>query len=307
MMNAPIALKNSRDPHYLIPGMNASDVNFSSAGTLISTRVQTMSRLQWQGQENEQLMNQISADGYSYGIRGGWGVQLNHQWYNNGGIQVGQVAFTYSPKISVSNWFSVEPSVRMKMGNKRLDAGLMEGTDAVEIERGNARDFYSDGTQPIGRNLWYKDLGFGMLVNTKWFFAGVQVDNVFRYKDNLYDNNWSDPRRAQNHFTATLGSDWVSRNEKMALSPYVVYQKNEQLSELWAGANYSFKWFNIGVAGSTNLDPAASIGMKFDRFSLHYNADYTQSSMLEKKAFSHQLTLRFLAKSSTVNTRVFKR
>jgi len=307
MMNSPIALKNSRDPHYLVPGMTANDVNFSSAGTLISTRVQATSRLQWQGQENEQLMNQISADGYSYGIRGGWGVQLNHQWYNNGGIQVGQVAFTYSPKISVSNWFSVEPSVRMKMGNKRLNAGLMQSTDAVELERGNTRDFYADGSKPIGRSLWYKDLGVGLLVNTKWFFAGVQADNLFRYKDNLYDNNWSDPRRAESHFTATLGTDWISRDKKMSLSPYVVYQKNESLSEVWAGANYAFKWFNIGVATSSNLEPAASIGMKFDNFSLHYNADYTQSTMLEKKALSHQLTIRFLANTSTVNKRLFKR
>lgn len=307
MMNSPIALKNSRDPHYHVPGMTANDINFSSAGTLIATRVQTMSRLQWQGQENEQLMNQISADGYSYGMRGGWGVQLNHQWYNNGGIQVGQAAFTYSPKISVSNWVSVEPSVRLKMGNKRLNSELMQNTDAVEMDRGNTHEFYANGATPIGRSLWYKDVGLGLLVNTKWFFAGVQADNIFRYKDNLYNDNWNDPRRVQNHFTATIGSDWVSRNEKLSLSPYLVYQKNENLSEMWAGANFGYKWFNIGIAASTNLEPAASIGMKFEHFSLHYNADYTQSTMLEKKALSHQLTIRFLAKRSAANRRLFKR
>ncbi|MDG1332801.1 MAG: type IX secretion system membrane protein PorP/SprF [Crocinitomicaceae bacterium] len=307
MMNSPIALKNSRDPHYHVPGMTSNDINFSSAGTLIATRVQTNSRLQWQGQANEQLMNQISADGYSYGMRGGWGVQLNHQLYQNGGIQVGQAAFTYSPKISVSNWVSVEPSVRLKMGNKRLNSELMESTDAVEMDRGNAREFYANGAAPIGRSLWYKDVGLGLLVNTKWFFAGVQVDNLFKYKDNLYDDNWSDPRRVQNHFTATIGSDWVSRNEKLSLSPYLVYQKNENLSEVWGGANFAYKWFNVGMAVSNNLEPAASIGMKFDHFSLHYNADYTQSMMLDKKALSHQLTIRFVAKKSSFNKRLFKR
>jgi type IX secretion system PorP/SprF family membrane protein len=303
MMNSPIALKNSRDPHYHVPGMTANDINFSSAGTLIATRVQTNSRLQWQGQESEQLMNQISADGYSYGMRGGWGVQLNHQWYKNGGIQVAQAAFTYSPKISVSNWVSVEPSVRLKMGNKRLNSGLMENTDAVEMDRGNTQDFYANGAAPIGRSLWYKDVGLGLLVNTKWFFAGVQVDNIFKYKDNLYNNNWSDPRRMQSHFTATIGSDWVSRNEKLSLSPYLVYQKHENLSEMWAGANFAYKWFNIGIATSNKLEPAASIGMKFDHFSLRYNADYTQSTMLDKKALSHQLTIRFVAKKSRFNKR----
>ncbi|MCJ8288536.1 MAG: type IX secretion system membrane protein PorP/SprF [Crocinitomicaceae bacterium] len=307
MMNSPIALNNSRDPHYHIPGMTAGDINFSSAGTLIATRFQATSRLQWQGRENEQLMNQLSLDGYSSNILGGWGVQLNHQWYKNGGIQVAQAAFTYSPKISVSNWVSVEPSVRFKMGNKRLNAAQLIGTDVVELERGNAHDFYSNGNTPIGQSLWYKDLGVGLLVNTKWFFAGVQADNLFKYKDNLYNDNWSDPRRAQNHFTATIGSDWVSRNERLSLSPYVVYQKSEQLSEVWAGANFAFDWFNVGLATSSNLEPAASIGMKFDHFSLHYNADYTQSKMLGKKALSHQLTVRFVGKQNRFGKQLFKR
>ncbi|MFK7784053.1 MAG: type IX secretion system membrane protein PorP/SprF, partial [Crocinitomicaceae bacterium] len=307
MMNSPIALQNSRDPHYHVPGMTANDISFSSSGTLISTRVQTQSRLQWQGKENEQLMNQISADGYSYGMRGGWGVQLNHQMYGNGGIQAAQAAFTYSPKISVSKWFSIEPSVRMKMGNKRLNPEQMQGTELVEMERGNTREFYANGDTPIGRSLWYRDLGVGLLVNTKWFFAGIQGDNLFRHKDNLYSTNWSDPRRVENHLTATIGSDWVSRNEKMSLSPYLVYQKNEDLSEVWGGANFAYKWFSIGAAVSSNLEPAASIGMRFDHFSLHYNADYTQSSMLEEKALSHQLTVRITAKKSAANRRLFKR
>ena len=307
MMNSPIALKNSRDPHYHIPGKTANDINFSSTGTLIATRVQTMSRLQWKGQANEQLMNQISADGYSYGMRGGWGVQLNHQWYQNGGVQVAQAAFTYSPKISVSRWFSIEPSVRVKMGNKRLNSEEMLDAEVVEIDRGNAREFYANGAAPIGRSLWYKDVGLGLLINTKWFFAGIQGDNLFRYKDNLYSTNWSDPRRVENYFTATIGSDWISRSESMSLSPYVVYQKNENLSEVWAGANFSYEWLNIGVAASNNLEPAASIGMKFSQFSMHYNADYTQSAMLNKKTLSHQLTLRFMVDSKKVGKRLFNR
>lgn len=307
MMNSPIALKNSRDPHYHVPGMTANDISFSSAGTLISTRVQTLSRLQWPNQENEQLRNQVSVDGYAYGMRGGWGMQLNHNYYRDGGIQSAQAAFTYSPKISVSNWFSIEPSVRVKIGHKQLKYSEMEGEEAVEFDRGNTYGFYTNGAAPIGRNLWYKDLGMGVLVNTKWFFAGVQADNLFKHKDNIYDANWSDPRRAENHFVATLGTDWVSRNKKTSFSPYAVYQKNDQLSELWAGANFSYGWFNIGLAASNNMEPAASIGMKFDNFSVHYNADYTQSKMLGEKALSHQLTIRFVAKQSNYSNQLFKR
>ncbi len=307
MMNSPIALKNSRDPHYHVPGMTANDINFSSAGTLISTRVQTLSRLQWPNKANEQLRNQVSIDGYAYGIRGGWGMQLNHNYYKDGGIQSAQAAFTYSPKISVSNWFSIEPSVRVKIGHKQLKYEQMGDDQAVEIDRGNAYDFYANGASPIGRNLWYKDLGLGVLVNTKWFFAGVQADNLFKHKDNIYDANWNDPHRASNHLVATIGTDWISRNKKTSFSPYLVYQNNDELSEMWAGANFSYNWFNIGVAASNNMEPAASIGMTFDNFSLHYNADYSQSTMLGEKALSHQLTIRFLAKQNNYSNQLFKR
>lgn len=305
MMSAPIALKNSREPHYHVPGLTPSDISFSTAGTVVATRVQTNSRIQWLGSENEQFSNQVSVDGYSQQMRGGWGLQLNHQWYKDGGIQVGQAAVTYSPKISVSRWISVEPSIRLKMGNKRLDADLLEGVSMVEMDRGNEHDFYPNGAAPIGKNLWYKDLGLGMLVNTKWFFAGVQLDNLFRHKDNVYDNDWIDPRRAHNYFTATFGTDWMSRNEKLKFSPYVVYQNNERLSEAWAGANFSWHWLTIGAATSTNLEPAASLGIRFDHFSLIYNADYTHSRMLNEKALSHQVTLRFVGMRNKFGKQMF--
>ncbi|MCH2225427.1 MAG: type IX secretion system membrane protein PorP/SprF [Crocinitomicaceae bacterium] len=298
MMDNPIALKNSRDPMYLVPGLLATDISFSSAGTLLATRVLASSRIQWLGQPNEQLMSQLSIDGYSFGIRGGWGVQLNHSMYNDGGIHVGQVALSYSPKISVSNQLSVEPSVRFKMGDKHLNASQMYGVDRVEIDRGNVQDFYQNGESPIGKNLWYKDLGLGLLVNTKWFFVGAQIDNIFRYKDNFYSVDVVNPRRVENSFIATVGTDWVSRYGDLSLSPYMVYQKNEQLSELWAGATMDWNKITFGLAGSSNLDPAVSLGMKFDHFSFTYKADYTKSIMTQQRSLSHQVTLRFLTKQS---------
>lgn len=304
MLDNPIALKNSRDPHYHIPGMTPHDVNFSTAGTLIATRVQTLSRMQWLGEPGEQLMNQIAVDGYSYGIRGGWGVQMSHGMYRNGGIHVGQVAVSYSPKISVSNWLSVEPSVRFKMGDKILDAGKMQNVSEVELERGNTQSFYEGAQVPIGRNLWYHDVGVGMLVNTKWFFAGLQLDNLFRHQDNIYSNDWQDPRRAANHLIASIGTDWESSKADLGLSPYLVYQKNDQLSELWGGLNFHWGWFNIGAATSTQLEPAASLGMKFDHFSLSYNVDYTNSAMTGQNSLSHQLSLRFLTKQNRFGRRL---
>ncbi|MGB0915813.1 MAG: type IX secretion system membrane protein PorP/SprF, partial [Crocinitomicaceae bacterium] len=196
MMDNPVALKNYRDPHYHVPGMLPNDVNFSSTGALLTTRVQAISRLQWQNAENEQLLSQIAIDGYAYGMRGGVGVQINHGMYNDGAMNLASVALTYSPKISISKTISFEPAVRFKMGNKSFDKKRMSSVERVELDRGNVHDFYPEDETPIGNDLWYKDLGLGMMVNTEWFFIGAQVDNIFRYRDNIYSSDLSNPRRA---------------------------------------------------------------------------------------------------------------
>ena len=304
MMDNPVALKNYRDPHYHVPGMLPNDVNFSSTGALLTTRVQAMSRLQWYGEENQQLMNQIAIDGYAYSMRGGVGVQLNHQMYNDGSVNVADVAVTYSPKISITKTISFEPAVRFKMGNMSLNRTKMNAINAIEMERANVHEFYPGEQAPLGNDLWYKDLGLGMMINTEWFFIGVQVDNIFRHTENIYSNDLVNPRRASNHFVGTVGTDWVSSNKNVSLSPYLVYQNKEKLSEAWLGANLRLSKFTFGASVSSSLEPAASIGLKFDRVAIQYNADYLKSVMTSNQSLSHQITVRFTAKPNRFGKRI---
>lgn len=304
MMDNPVALKNYRDPHYHVPGMLPNDVNFSSTGALLTTRVQAMSRLQWYGEENQQLMSQIAVDGYAYPMRGGVGVQLNHQMYKDGSMNVADVAVTYSPKISITKTISFEPAVRFKMGNKSINRTKLNSTNEIEMDRGNVHEFYPGEQSPLGNDLWYKDLGLGMMINTEWFFIGAQVDNVFRHTENIYSNDLVNPRRASNHFVGTIGTDWVSSNKNVSLSPYLVYQSKERLSEAWLGANVRLSKFTFGASVSSSLEPAASIGMKFDRFAIQYNADYLKSAMTSNQSLSHQITVRFTAKPNRFGKRI---
>ena len=312
MANNPIALKNYRDAYHHVPGMTATDLNFGATGTMIAPRFQAMSRLQGLDNENELFTNQIGLDGYVYGARGGVGVQMTHHYYNNGGIQSGEVAITYSPKFSVNRKLSIEPAFRFKMGNKMLNSDRMEGTDQVEFIPGNTIDYYQDGTAPVGRMLWYRDMGLGLNVNTEWFYASAQVDNIFRHNDNIYSNDLGWKRRAGTYFVATLGTDWESddsqwetKRSKFSLSPYLVYRNYENVNELWAGANFRAYWLTVGASVSSNGDPAASLGVVSSdkRFSLMYNADYSRSFMTNERSLSHQLTLRIVGKQSRIGRR----
>jgi type IX secretion system PorP/SprF family membrane protein len=296
MMDNPVALKNLKDPYYHIPALQAMDVNFGSVGTLLATRVQTLSRAQWLGAENQQFMNQISVDGYAYGIRGGLGLQLNNGYYANGQIMNSSAAITYSPKFSVNRNILVEPSIRFKMGNKSLNSSKITDLGQAEMDRGNVYEFYPSGSAPMGKDLWYRDMGLGLMVNTKWFFIGVQGDNLFNHYDNIYSN--ATEKRAGTHFIATIGTDYESQRENIGLSPYIVYQQNEQLSEAWLGVNARYEWITMGAAVSSNADFVGSLGMKFNRFAVNYNMDFTHSYLFDKQIISHQLSLRFVAFSN---------
>lgn len=293
MLDNPIALTNYKDPNYHVPGMTQNDISFSSAGNMLASRVQAFSRLQWFERENEQLMNQLSIDSYAYGIRGGWSLQLNHSMYNRGGLNLGSAAITYSPKFSINRKISFEPAVRFKMGNKFMNYELMEYAEKIEMERGNVYEFYPNGTTPLGNDLWFKDIGAGFLLNTEWFFTGVQVDNLLHHKDNFFNSEILNPHRAGSHVIATIGTDYQSSRENMSLSPYFVYQNYENFAEGWFGVNYRINWFTCGAAISTQYDAGASIGMKFEHFALMANSDYTLSAMTGQRDFSYQLSLRF--------------
>lgn len=304
MLDNPIALRNQRDPYYHVPGMQAMDVNFSSVGTMLATRVQATGRAQWLGSDNQQIMSQLSIDGYSYAIRGGLGFQMNHNYYGLGQIENYNASLTYSPKFSVSRGVTVEPSVRFKMGSKMLDSKNLSTGTKVEYDRSSVQEFLVNGSAPIGRQLWYKDLGLGLMVNTKWFYAGIQGDDLFNHYDNIYSNALEDQRRVGTHFVATLGTDYESIKKTITVSPYIVYQQRETLKEAWLGTIVKLKWLTVGGAISSNLEPAASIGLKFQQFAISYNADYTQSALLNQHSLSHQMTIRFVSKPSRIGQRL---
>ena len=306
-MKNPVALINLKDNWYQVPGLTSTDVNFASVGSLLSTRIQTSSRLQWFGNQNQQLSNQIAIDAYAHSIKGGIGFQMNHNFYGDGGIQNYNAALIYSPKIPLSAHFVLEPSVRFKMGTKQLNPESLGSVSQVEFDRFNAIDYYTNGSNPIGRTLWYRDIGAGLMLNTKWFYASFQADNLMQHYDNIYSANIENPRKAPYQYIASIGGEYMSKKRTTSISPYLVYQHFGELEELWSGINFRYKWIRLGAAVSSNIEPSASLGLTFKHFTVAYNADYTKSALLNKSLFSHQLTLRFNTKPCRIGQRILAR
>jgi len=296
-MEKSVGLKNTRDHQVHVPGMSQIDANFSSAGDVSSTRFRSLTRAQWGGKDNQQLSNNLSLDWYSKSIKSGFAIQGKYSYYSNGVIQDWNTALVYSPKIALSRSFLIEPAVRLKIGNKILDGNKVSGIDQVEIERNNPLDFYPDGSSPIGKILWYKDLGASLLLHSKWFYAGFQMDNLLHHQDNIYSANIQNPRRTGTHLTIYSGTDYESKSGNFAFAPYIMYDQFENRKETWGGFNLQLKALAIGGAVSTKNNFAVSLGLRLSKFSLTYQFDNTYSQVLGHQAMSHQLGI-------TVNSKV---
>lgn len=305
MADQPVALRNAKDPYFHAPMMTGFNANFGMVGTKLRNRFQATSRMQWFGKENQQFMNIVSWDNYIYELRGGVGVDVMYSDYNEGSLQNTSVGLTYSPKISVSKNVSIEPAFRFKMGVMDLNTSSpIVGRD-IELHRQQVRGVFADGSAPIGSQLWYRDIGAGLLINTKWFYAGVNVDNLRGHYDNIYSADISAKHSAPAHITSIIGTDFKPRGKSMIYSAYLMHQKFDQLNEIWAGGNVEWKGISIGAGVNNHLDFGASLGINTKSFSIHYNMDYLDSRLLDGQFISHQLTMRIMLKPNRFAKRFF--
>lgn len=297
IIHSEIGLINLRDPNYLLPGNIANDINFGHTGSLLATRVYSNTILQWPGRTGQTVSMQAGFDTYASSLGGGIGVQMNYSNYEAGMFESYEGAITYSPKFKLSKNIVLEPALRFKMGTRSLNPDrIVPGTE-VEWERGNRTTLFPDGEKPNGERIFYKDMGLGVLLNTKWAYVGLNVDNILRHANPIYVNPGAGgDNRAKLNFTATAGTDYESFNKKTSLSTYLLYRNYGDVNEGWLGMNYRYRFMTVGAAISTNADPVASIGLSFDRFRLVYFADYSKNSLKGKRMLSHQLSLRFTSK-----------
>ncbi len=297
-MEKSLGLKNTRDHQVHLPGVSQIDANFSSAGDVSSTRFRALNRAQWMNKENQQLSTNFSLDWYSKSIRSGFAIQGKYAYYSNGVIQDWNTAIVYSPKLALSRSFLIEPAIRFKMGNKLLDGDKVISNSQVEIDRNNSLDFYPDGSAPIGKLLWYKDIGASLLLHSKWFYTGFQLDNLLHHQDNIYSNNLDNPKRTSTHLTLYAGTDYESKSGDFAFAPYVLYDQLESRKETWGGFNIQYRAFAMGGAYSSKNNLALSLGIRLTKIALTYQFDQTYSQLLGRQAISHQIGITLNSKVS---------
>lgn len=296
MMEQPTALKNTKTPNYHVPMMTGFKANPAMVGTASGSRIQATSRIQWLNQPNAQLMNTLSYDSYVSALRGGIGIDLNYDGYNINALNNYSVGLTYSPKIFLSKSVSIEPAFRFKMGVVNIDQSSDVVGNEIEMNRNNITPLFVNEPQLNANQMWYRDVGVGLMFNTNWFYAGFNADNLGRHDNNFYSSNMNKKHRDNIFYTAVVGTEYEAITRDMSVSAYGLFQNYGDLKELWLGANFKYKWMQFGAGVNTKADFGASAGLVFDHVTFHYNVDYTESELLQGKYLSHQISLGILLK-----------
>lgn len=298
LLSKDIGLSNNQTYEYAIPNQTNLDLNFSSVGTTSQTRFQAISSVRsMESTLQSKLNNQLSLDGYSRNMRAGFGLQVNYNQFNNGLIQNTNVAAIFSPKIALTRKILIEPAVRFKMGTQNLDQQKLVNNSQAEYETGNINTFNFDSSLAIGRTLWYRDLDAGLTIHTPMFFISAQFSNLFRHNENIYSNNGQTLKAVQ-QATLIAGTQYISRNEQLIFSPYVLFQHNNYRQELYGGFTFKAGKMQIGGSYSNQGTGSASIGYQGKNFALIGQSSYLSLASLTEKTFAHQLTLRINSSTS---------
>ena len=284
---------NQKDRVYAISEKSNLDLNNSFVGNISQLKFQSMSTVRWIDiAEQQKISQQISFDGYLREAKAGLGIISNYSSFSNGLIQDWNLNLIYAPKLAINRYITIEPSMKYTFGKKVLNSSKVINNSTVEVETNQLETFSIDPNQAIGKNLWYRDLGAGLIINAGPIYFGGQVNNLLKHQDNLYSNDYTTIRRANRELTLVGGTDFNSKNGKFTFSPYIFHTIFGSQSSTYLGASIQLKSFLIGGSYQTNGSSSGMIGLHKDRFSLMCQTSYASSSYTQSKSFIHQLTIR---------------
>lgn len=284
---------NQKDRVYALSEKSNLDLNNSFVGNISQLKFQSMSTVRWIDIADQQkISQQISFDGYLREAKAGLGLISNYSNFSNGLIQDWNINLIYAPKLAINRYLTIEPSMKYTFGKKVLNSSKVINNSTVEVETNQLETFSIDPSQAIGKNLWYRDLGAGLIINAGPIYFGGQVNNLLKHQDNLYSNDYTSIRRANRELTIVGGTDFNSKNGNFTFSPYIFHTVFGSQSSTYLGASIQLKSFLIAGSYQTNGSSSGMIGLHKDRFSLLCQTSYVSSSYAQNKSLIHQLTIR---------------
>lgn len=295
-----LGLTNNQSYDLLLPGKSNIDANISSVGSQSQTRFQSVSMARTGTQQEQALLGQrISLDGYARNLKSGFGLQANYMQFAGSSITDFEIGFIAAPKLMLTRQIIVEPAARLRIGSRQVNASQLSQVSFIEFQNADLRAVNIDSTEGIGRRLFYRDLDLSVAIQTPILFASAQLENVFQHFDYVMGNELQPQNsRAPQQLTLALGTQYASRNEKMRLSPYLLFTSNRLQTQFHAGAQLNINRWQFGLNIGNNQQYQAAIGYFGRHTAILVQSCQQQLLTLNTPSFLHQLTFRIYSQNS---------
>ena len=294
-----LGLSNNQSYDLLLPAKSNIDANISSVGTLSQTRFQSMSFARTSTNSEQAFVGQqISLDGYARNLRAGIGMQANYK-QTAAAITDFEIGLIAAPKIALNRQIILEPTARLRIGARYANSAQLKQLGFIEFENADLREVQLDTSLSVGRRLFYKDLDFSLAIQTPVLFMSAQLNNAFRHYDYAMGNEQNPKEsRAPQQLTIALGTQYASRNEKLRFAPYLLYTNNRLQEQFYAGAQFNFGKWQVGLNAGNKNQYQAAIGYFGKHSAILLQSTQLQLLTLNKPSYLHQVTFRIYSPNS---------
>ena len=281
-----------KDRVYCIAEKSHLDLNDGFAGNRSQTRIQASSFIRDLNGANEKINQQLAVDAYVRQIKSGIGLVANYSQFGKGVISEWNVRLIYAPKIALSRYVSLEPSLSYTMGQKQLDYSKVNNYSNFTYNSEIIQQFQYDPNLPVGRSLIYRDLSAGAILNLGPIYLGGKVDNLLQHQDNIHTNDFDTLDRARTASSFMLGTDFSANHGKLVFSPMISHWTNGQNQLTQLGATLQMNRWVIGANTSTQKAIGGLVGFQGDHLALFLQSTKSQSILTQQPVYLHQIIVR---------------
>ncbi|MFM7386530.1 MAG: hypothetical protein ACKO5L_00035 [Bacteroidota bacterium] len=292
-----------KDRIYVAQEVSHLDINEGFSGNSSQTKVQSTTFIRGMMSGQSKISQQISIDGYSRNAKSGFGLVANYSDFNHNTIREWNVRMIYAPKIALSRYITLEPSVSFSFGQKQLNAEKAVNQSTFTYNSMLLQKFNYDVNLPVGKSLYYRDVNAGVLLNLGPIYLGAQIENLLQHQDNIHTNDFSVIERAKHHATFVAGTDFSAQKGQIRFSPQVIHEFTNENNRTQMGGSFQFK--NLVVGGNYGLDKSytALFGFHGENASILYQATKSNNLATQQNYYLHQITLRISSKVSRKSRR----
>jgi hypothetical protein len=292
-----------KDRVYVAQEVAHLDINEGFTGNTSQTKVQTTTFIRGMMSPQSKFSQQISIDGYNRNAKSGFGLVANYTDFNHSTLREWNVRMVYSPKIALSRYITLEPSLSFHFGQKRLNAEKAMAQNAFTYNSLLLQNFNYNENLPVGKSLYYRDLNAGVMLNLGPIYLGAQMQNLLLHQDNIHTNDFSEIGRAKHHTILVAGTDFSAHKGQLRFSPQVFHEFSTEYRRTQMGGSFQFK--NLVVGGNYGLDKSitALFGFHGENTSILYQATKSNNIATQQNYYLHQVTVRISSKVSRKSRR----